>query len=86
MSTVADRVKSLPNMNNITQPSLADLLGIKRSTLANWEIGRIEPDLEVLCKIADCFNVTVDYLLSRMKWINLWLVDHLASIFMEKIR
>ena len=33
-----------------------------RSTLASWEINRREPDIETLCRLADFFQVSVDWL------------------------
>ncbi|MPN08653.1 HTH-type transcriptional regulator Xre [bioreactor metagenome] len=49
----------------LTQEELAQVLKIQRGTLANWEIGRTEPDLATISHLADYFNVSVDYLLGR---------------------
>lgn len=38
---------------------------ISRSTIAGYETERKEPDYETLKKIADFFNVSIDYLLGR---------------------
>lgn len=48
-----------------TQDSLAIVLGISRSTVSMYENGNREPDLETLEKIADLFNVDMDFLLGR---------------------
>ena len=37
--------------------------------LSNYEIGRTEPDIKTLIKIADYFNVSLDYLCDR-QWNN----------------
>ncbi len=47
----------------LSQQQLADKLGVSRSTVAMWETGNSEPDLETLWKISEYFNVTTDYLL-----------------------
>lgn len=47
-----------------TQEQVATLTGIKRSTIASYEIGRTEPDLETLAKLADFYVVSIDWLLS----------------------
>ncbi|MCR5671698.1 MAG: helix-turn-helix domain-containing protein [Butyrivibrio sp.] len=35
------------------------------STLSSWEIGSKRPTLEIICQLADYFNVTTDFLLGR---------------------
>lgn len=60
-----DRLKSLREDKDLTQEELAKILHINRSTLSNYEnIGR-EPNYTLLIKIADYFNVSLDYLLCR---------------------
>ena len=43
---------------------MADVLGISRSAVAMWETGGSEPDNKTLEKIADYFNVSIDYLVN----------------------
>jgi transcriptional regulator with XRE-family HTH domain len=60
-----DRLKALREDNDLTQEELAKDLNIIRSTLANYESGFREPNFSLLIKIADYFNVSLDYLLDR---------------------
>lgn len=46
-----------------TQEQIEKELKIKRSTLANYETGRNEPDLETIGTLADFYAVSVDWLL-----------------------
>lgn len=48
-----------------TQSEMAEKLGISKSTISMYENGNREPDFETLEKIADFFNVDIDYLLGR---------------------
>lgn len=57
------RLKEL--RGDMFQEELAEELGISRATLSHLENGRQEPNLELLEKIADFFNVSVDYLIGR---------------------
>lgn len=59
----ANTLKELRKKENLTQGQLSAKLGISRDTLANYEIGRREPDFETLKKIAKYFEVSTDYLL-----------------------
>lgn len=47
-----------------SQQKLADLLGIKKSTLAAYEAGRAEPCYADLVRLATFFDVTLDHLLT----------------------
>lgn len=49
----------------LTQVEMAEKLKISRSTIGMYETGAREPDFETLEKIADFFNVDIDYLLGR---------------------
>ena len=55
---------SLRKSRNMTQEELAKALGVSRSTIGMYEQGKREPDFETEEKIADYFNVTLDYLRS----------------------
>lgn len=48
-----------------SQQALADALGVAQSTVANWECGRREPNYETTKRLADLFQVTVDYLMGH---------------------
>ena len=58
-------LKKLREEKAISQQKLADIIKVSRSTIAMWETGASEPDNSMLKKIADYFNVSVDYLLGR---------------------
>jgi len=65
MSKFAERLKELRNQRGLSQYKLADLLDVSPSTVAAWEVGRNEPNYDMLKKIADFFEVSVDYLLGK---------------------
>jgi transcriptional regulator with XRE-family HTH domain len=50
---------------DLTQWQLADVLETTQRKISYWELGKTEPDLLALWKIADFFDVSVDYLLGR---------------------
>ena len=57
--------KQLREDNGITQKEFADKFGLTLRAWQSYEQGVSEPKYEVLCKIADEFNVSTDYLLGR---------------------
>ena len=60
---------------NKTQQEVSDATGISQKTLSNYETGRTEPDLNSLIKLADFYNVSVDFLLDRKSKNQLDLVN-----------
>lgn len=65
MPSFSDRLKELRKSNGKTQKDLAEYLGNSERGYQNYEIGKREPRLEILSKLADYFNVSTDYLLGR---------------------
>ena len=59
------RLKELRKKKNISQLKLALDLNTNQNTISRYETGEREPGLMELIKIADYFNVSVDYLLER---------------------
>ena len=57
--------KSAREAKGLTQKECADMLGISLRAWQTYEQGVSEPKHDLLCKIADIFNVTLDYLLGR---------------------
>ena len=46
-----------------TQRQVAEILQISKSTIASYEIGRTQPDIETLGRLADFYAVSVDWLM-----------------------
>lgn len=63
--SLATNLKYLRKKNGKTQDALSSELSIGRTTLANYEAGISEPNVETLCLIARYFNITLDDLLSK---------------------
>lgn len=59
------RIKEIRNGCNISQKQLAAYLGISQGNLCDWEKGRSQPDIDMLIKIADYLEVSVDNLIGR---------------------
>ena len=59
------KLKELRKQANMTQSQLSEKLGVTGQTVLNWENGVYEPKIEQLIKLADLFNVTIDYLVDR---------------------
>ncbi|MGN1212934.1 MAG: helix-turn-helix domain-containing protein [Christensenellales bacterium] len=56
------RLKETRELNSISQKQLCLDLSIPTTTYNGYEKGRSQPDIDTLCKLADYFNVSLDYL------------------------
>lgn len=59
------RLRELRLENEKTQSELAQIFGVSRQVYANHENGINEPPLEMLVKMANFFECSIDYLLGR---------------------
>lgn len=59
------RLKELRKSKGISQLKLAMDLNANQNTISRYETGEREPGIGELIKIADYFNVSIDYLLER---------------------
>lgn len=62
---IGQKITKLRFEKGIYQKELAAYLNLSIGTISNYEQGIHFPDLNTLCKIADFFGVTTDYLLDR---------------------
>lgn len=61
--TLRDRIRELANDKGMSLPVLEATLGFGNGTIVRWD--KSSPTAEKLQKVADYFNVSVDYLLGR---------------------
>ncbi len=59
------RLKELRKKNNLTQKEVAEKLIITPNGYSYYENNINEPNIETLCKLADLYNVSLDYLVGR---------------------
>ncbi len=60
-----NRIRNLREDRDLRQIDVAKATGIDQKTLSNYETGKTNPDSYALIKLADFFDVTIDYLVGR---------------------
>ena len=60
-----NRIKDLREDRDMRQSDLASATGIDQRTISNYETGKTAPDAYALIRLADFFDVSIDYLLGR---------------------
>ena len=56
-----DALRSIRKKHHMTQGELADKIGVKHNTISDYETGYSKPNAVRLIKIANVFNVSLDY-------------------------
>lgn len=59
------RLRDLREDRDLTQTQIADYLKIRQNTYSQYENGKREIPLDFLWKLADYYNVSIDYLIGR---------------------
>jgi len=67
ISKLGNNIKSLREQCSLTQIEFAKILNISNTTLSQYEAGNRVPSDEIKIKIADFFDISVDFLLGRTK-------------------
>ncbi len=64
-SNFSERLRELRLKQGLTMEQLGNLVDSTRGTISNFENGNKKPSLDMLIKLADYFNVSIDYLVGR---------------------
>ena len=59
------KLKDLRKSKRLKQKDIAKMLNVAESTYCGYEKETSEPTLDTLCKLADFYNVNLDYLIGR---------------------
>ena len=65
MAKIGEKIRVLRIKRGYSQAQLADLMGLKRSAISNYEQGIREPDLDTIEAFADFFDVSIGDLIGR---------------------
>lgn len=65
MSKLSENIKTYRKLNNLTQVDLAKLLGIAPTAVSAWEVGRNQPLMDNVERMASIFNVKKSELLGE---------------------
>lgn len=61
--SIGERIREKRKANHLTLQQVADVFGISRSSVSDWESGKTRPDQAKLRKLADTLHTSVDFLL-----------------------
>ena len=65
---VGEKIKTYRERKNMTQSEIAEILGVKPTTISKYEAGTLEPNIESLKKLSEIFEISVDELIKDDKF------------------
>jgi len=65
MNVCGERIRALRESMNYSQMKFAQLFELGQSSVVRYEKGEASPSLELLVRIADYYDVSLDYVLGR---------------------
>ncbi len=65
MKELGERLKALREGMRLSQVGMAEIMGVKQSSINRYEKGTSSPTVEMLLKYADYFDVSMDYIFAR---------------------
>lgn len=60
-----ERIRNMREDKDMTQRQIAEYLAIHQTTYSDYELGKLNIPIQVLDKIADLFETSIDYLVNR---------------------
>ena len=60
---IGSKIKAARVEKKFTQEQVAEVLGVSRQTISNWENGKSYPDIISVIIMSECYGVSLDYLL-----------------------
>lgn len=67
-SCFPERLKQLRRDNGMLQADLAEHFKVSKSAVSGWEVGRNQPNYDILIEMSILFGVSVDYLIGRRNY------------------
>lgn len=65
MKEVAERLRSLRETVKLSLVKMAEIVGVKQSSLNRYELNQASPTFETLTRYADYFDVSQDHIFGR---------------------
>lgn len=62
---LGEKIISERKNHKLSQEELAEMIGVTRQTISNWELNETSPDLKQAQKLSTIFNISLDELIGR---------------------
>lgn len=76
----------LRKKKGLTQEEIAKFLNLSTTGYSYYEQGKREPNIDILCKLADYYNVSLDYLVGRERVDDIGYLDQDQTTLVKIIK
>lgn len=73
--TFGQRISRLRKEKELTQNDIADKVGVTAQAVSKWENDQATPDIDILVKLSDIFDISLDELLGKEKPVAAMLIE-----------
>lgn len=60
-----ERIRAMREDRDMTQQQMAEYLNLHQTTYSDYELGKLNIPVQILCRLADLFGTSLDYLVGR---------------------
>ena len=72
---IGTRIKEQRELKNWSQDELAEILNISRQSISKWELNKVYPSIDMLIKMSDLFDVSLDELIKGDKALKKTIIE-----------
>lgn len=72
---IGKKIKEQREQKNWSQDDLAEILNISRQSISKWELNKVYPSIDMLIKISDLFDISLDELIKGDKQLKHTIIE-----------
>lgn len=83
----AENLRKIRLNRSLTQSEIAEKIGVKKATVSSWEVGRTEPNLETIERLAEILHCNKSDLVGKDRIDNMQIInaENLSKENFEKL-
>jgi transcriptional regulator with XRE-family HTH domain len=73
---IGEQLRDARQMRQLSQEQIAEILGVSRQTISNWETSKSYPDIERVMRLAEIYHLSLDELLrGDQQMVKTWMAE-----------
>ena len=72
---IGKKIKEQREQKNWSQDDLAEILNISRQSISKWELNKVYPSIDMLIKMSDLFDISLDELIKGDKQLKHTIIE-----------
>ncbi len=72
---IGTKIKEQREQKNWSQDDLAEILNISRQSISKWELNKVYPSIDMLIKMSDLFDISLDELIKGDKQLKNTIIE-----------